>query len=277
MESENHAYYSIPVLAGSKSTTKTKRIGGEHSGIAQKTGFSSEYSSQTGKKVQIGDVNGMFQMASQAGYFNQHGGYHTFSKDVSDKIGGYPEGAILYWLDENQHKLRTVRSMKGDNTDDFTVNSDFIDGVSWKFVDYIPATKMQIAMFADGPVYADNTSSTLEWTAPFDCVVLFDTSTFSRSKSTDSILVKQGEEALFTKVGYASAQLTDGEISAIFFDGQGYQEMPKDSRVPLTGYFGKVVVYMKEGWKLKTETSVLSSFIYYALNFRTDSIEKWKW
>ena len=127
---------------------KLDRMGTEASGITFTRGFSQIYSSEDGRKVSIGDVNGMFNAVLGPSMFDQKGGWRTFSQDVSDAIGGYPEGAILYWYDEESGKLRTVRSMKPDNGDNFVSDPDFIDGASWSFVDNVPISTLLVRMFA---------------------------------------------------------------------------------------------------------------------------------
>ena len=47
------------------------------------------------------DFNGLFYTLSTLNCNIQNGGNITFNQAVSDKIGGYPNGAILDYIDEN--------------------------------------------------------------------------------------------------------------------------------------------------------------------------------
>ena len=77
------------------------------------------------------DFNGMFYLMSSQTCFLQNGGQITFDQNVSNKIGGYPEGAILDYIDENQAYSK-VKSLIDDNTYNFVTNPSYIDGVHWE-------------------------------------------------------------------------------------------------------------------------------------------------
>lgn len=77
------------------------------------------------------DFNGLFYMVSSLNCFLQNGGYITFNQAVSDKIGGYPSGAILDYIDSTGSYSK-VQSLIDNNTNNFVTTPSFIDGVNWK-------------------------------------------------------------------------------------------------------------------------------------------------
>lgn len=76
------------------------------------------------------DFNGIFNLMSQFYFFTQNGGTYTFNQSVSDAIGGYPEGARLWYVDSSTGEASLLRSTKGNNTDNFVTNPEVI-GTSW--------------------------------------------------------------------------------------------------------------------------------------------------
>lgn len=77
------------------------------------------------------DFNGMFYLSTDQRTYLQNGGIITFSQAVSDKIGGYPKGAILDFVDEVAHSYKKVMSLIDDNTYNFVEDSSLIDGTHW--------------------------------------------------------------------------------------------------------------------------------------------------
>lgn len=82
-----------------------------------------------GKAVRRKDINGIINLISQQHYFFQNGGTYTFVQDVSDKIGGYPLGARLWYQDDSGVSM-VLRSTKQNNEDNFNTNPAYI-GTSW--------------------------------------------------------------------------------------------------------------------------------------------------
>ena len=77
------------------------------------------------------DFNGMFYLMSSQTCFLQNGGIITFDQDVSNKIGGYPQGAILdYMTPENSYVK--VKSLIDNNTYNFVTTPSYIDGEHWE-------------------------------------------------------------------------------------------------------------------------------------------------
>lgn len=82
-----------------------------------------------------GDLNGMLNLLSQFYFYNQNGGTYTFDSDVSEAIGGYPQGAVLWYNGGGKH-IQVVSNVD-DNTNDFTQDASYIGGSSspWSYVD----------------------------------------------------------------------------------------------------------------------------------------------
>lgn len=75
------------------------------------------------------DFNGLLNKDSQFYFAFQNGWLPTFDEDVSEAIGGYPEGAILWY--NNGVAIVPVKSLIADNTYNFNTNPEYIDGAHW--------------------------------------------------------------------------------------------------------------------------------------------------
>ena len=84
------------------------------------------------------DFNGLFYTLSTLNCNIQNGGLVTFSTAVSNKIGGYPQGAILDYIDNNGSYSK-VKSLIDDNTYDFTSNHSYI-GQYWEQIGITAST-----------------------------------------------------------------------------------------------------------------------------------------
>ena len=74
------------------------------------------------------DFNGIMNLNSQFYFAFQNGWLPTFSQDVSDAIGGYPQGAVLWYQTDNG--LQILQSTIPNNTNNFITNPSVI-GTSW--------------------------------------------------------------------------------------------------------------------------------------------------
>lgn len=79
------------------------------------------------------DFNGLFNVVSQHNFFAQNGGLYSFNQAVSDAIGGYPQGALLWAIVDG--KPTAVYSLVENNTFNFLTNPEYLDGVHWAFID----------------------------------------------------------------------------------------------------------------------------------------------
>ena len=125
------------------------KVGTPESGFTYESGIPSMYSSRTGKKVCRGDINGLGRALTQSKWFNQLGGYYTFSQAVSDAIGGYPEGAVLYYKDEETDRLRTVMSLVPENDYNFVEDPSLINGEYWTYVDNVPPSGFRPRIYTE--------------------------------------------------------------------------------------------------------------------------------
>lgn len=77
------------------------------------------------------DLNGILNLISQF-YFQFQNGYQaTFDQAVSDAIGGYPQGSVLWYFPAGATKMLPVMSLIEDNTYNFVTNPEYIDGTHW--------------------------------------------------------------------------------------------------------------------------------------------------
>lgn len=77
------------------------------------------------------DFNGILNLVTQF-YFQFQNGFHpTFDQNVSNTIGGYPEGAVLWYFPAGATKMLPVMSVIPNNTYDFVSDPSLIDGVHW--------------------------------------------------------------------------------------------------------------------------------------------------
>ena len=96
-------------------------------------GFPSVYSaphSGGGQYITRGEMNAIGNLASQNQFYFLAGGINTFDATFATSIGGYPEGAVLKYL--NNGYLYDVISLIDNNTVDFTAQG--IDGVNWAYL-----------------------------------------------------------------------------------------------------------------------------------------------
>ena len=118
--------------------------GGQHTDIQDTTlesgraSFQKGFPEETSTPIDEGgvppkrqDFNAMGYIPMSHNFFAQNGGCYTFNSDVSNAIGGYPKGAIL-WVWENNLPAYPVVSMKNGNSDNFVETPSFINGTSWR-------------------------------------------------------------------------------------------------------------------------------------------------
>lgn len=113
--------------------TPIANTAGEDSSVNFNDGFPAAYSapkSNNGKYITRGEMNAIGNLASQNQFYFMAGGINTFDQDFCNAIGGYPQGAILNYLDGD--KLLFVESLMDGNTNNFVING--VDGVSWRLL-----------------------------------------------------------------------------------------------------------------------------------------------
>lgn len=124
-------------------------------------GFTSVYSnpaSDGGQYLKRSDLNALGNIATNDLFRYKCGGLNTFDSDFCTKIGGYPKGAVLQFLNGNY--VYDVISLVDNNTYDFTLQND-IDNVNWAYCneDYSSTVKV-MAFTSNGPFFANGQSQT---------------------------------------------------------------------------------------------------------------------
>lgn len=79
------------------------------------------------------DFNGMFYLSTDLRVFLQNGGVITFDTNVATAIGGYPEDAILGYIDSSGN-YGFVKSLHDDNSENFITTPSKINGTDWDWV-----------------------------------------------------------------------------------------------------------------------------------------------
>lgn len=80
------------------------------------------------------NFNGMFYLSTDQRFYLQNGGFITYNSNVATAIGGYPQDAVLGYID-GQGTYKLVRSLIDDNTNDFTQDETLIDGEHWEEIE----------------------------------------------------------------------------------------------------------------------------------------------
>ncbi|MDO5764071.1 MAG: hypothetical protein Q4P84_00015 [Elusimicrobiales bacterium] len=108
-----------------------------------------------GIPAERGDFNGLGNLLSQFYFAFQNGWWPTFIQEVSDAIGGYPQGAVLWIFDADNHVYSPLVSLVANNTYNFNTNPEYI-GQYWDrlnipniLVNNISATSGSVTLEAD--------------------------------------------------------------------------------------------------------------------------------
>ncbi len=84
-----------------------------------------------------GDFNGLGNLCTQFGFAFQNGLAPTFRQEVSDAIGGYAKGALLWYFDEDKKVYIPLTSLVENNTYNFNTNPEYI-GTYWGKASEVP-------------------------------------------------------------------------------------------------------------------------------------------
>ena len=121
--------------------------------------ISSEPLDEGGIAPERKNFNGLFYLSTDQRVFLQNGGVITFDANVSTKIGGYPQGAFLIYIDSNGN-YNFVRSLIDDNTYDFVSTPSYIDGVHWAYsYDNNSAINVLEQIYPVGSIFIGTTST----------------------------------------------------------------------------------------------------------------------
>ena len=129
------------------------------------TGFPSVYSvpaSSGGKYLGRGDINAVGNIATNDLFYHKCGGLNTFDADFAAKVGGYPKGAILKFV--NGTYVYDVISLVDNNKVDFTgampttaqqaagIVSGSIDNTNWMYCNRDVAASNRLTLFTTSNV-----------------------------------------------------------------------------------------------------------------------------
>ena len=89
------------------------------------------------------DFNGLGYLATAVAYFLQNGGFYTFNSSVSTQIGGYPLGAVLWYVNNGVPQYMVV-SLVANNT-----TSDLTDTTKWMPITMNPNGFAMIGTLSD--------------------------------------------------------------------------------------------------------------------------------
>lgn len=124
--------------SGDKNTIPSSATGSQLASLAE--GFpliTQQPTSQGGVPPERKDFNGAFNLLSKYNYAIQNGWLPTFKTDVSNAIGGYAEGACLWYMPTSgtyAGQVLMLKSLVANNTYDFTANPDGYIGTYWQIV-----------------------------------------------------------------------------------------------------------------------------------------------
>lgn len=123
----------MPFAGGSGAALSDIKRSADPDDINFVDGFPSAYSSpkeNNGKFVTRAQINAIGNLASRNEFVRMCGGLNTFSKEMSDAIGGYPRGAVLDVLIGSQ--LFKAVSLIDNNI--FDVSANGADGIAWAYL-----------------------------------------------------------------------------------------------------------------------------------------------
>ena len=129
---------SQPVaVSGIKNTIPENATGSNLASIQEGFPQKTMISPQDGGEPPYGqDFNGLFYLSTDQRVYTQNGGIITFNQDVSDAIGGYPQGAILDYYVSSTQSFSKVVSLIDNNTNNFVTTPSYIDGVNWELLNF---------------------------------------------------------------------------------------------------------------------------------------------
>ena len=105
------------------------------------------------------DFNGMFYLSTDQRTYLQNGGYITYNDDVATAIGGYPQGAVLNYLDSNGN-FSQVQSLIDNNQYNFVTTPSYINNTYWKFVSGKPTVISVLEqIYPVGAIFIGTTST----------------------------------------------------------------------------------------------------------------------
>ena len=175
-------------------------------------GFPSIYgvpASEGGKYVGRGEINAIGNVATNDLFYHKCGGINTFDAAFAAKVGGYPKGAVLQYLNGNY--IYDVISLIDNNMFDFA-SSNTIDGANWAYCNKETSSSDRILVVESSTTVNANNSQGLllgVFKAPKNGFIVF-----------------EGNYTVNTQVGVAADGTNAGFAVALYDLGASYTTIP---------------------------------------------------
>ena len=200
-------------------------------------GFPSIYgvpASEGGKYVGRGEINAIGNVATNDLFYHKCGGINTFDAAFAAKVGGYPKGAVLQYLNGNY--IYDVISLIDNNMFDF-VSSNTIDGANWAYCNKETSSSDRILVAESSTTVNANNSQGL-----LICV-------FKAPKN--GFIVFEGNYTVNTQAGATATDTNAGFAVALYDLGASYTTIPTLTAKTLTNW---KTIYTASTYCPKTET-----------------------
>ena len=185
-------------------------------------GFPSIYgvpASEGGKYVGRGEINAIGNVATNDLFYHKCGGINTFDAAFAAKVGGYPKGAVLQYLNGNY--IYDVISLIDNNMFDF-VASNTIDGANWAYCNKETSSSDRILIVESSTTVNANNSQGLllgVFKAPKNGFIVF-----------------EGNYIVNTQAGVLSDDTNAGFAVALYDLGASYTTIPTLTAQTLQGW-----------------------------------------
>ena len=214
-------------------------------------GFPSIYgvpASEGGKYVGRGEINAIGNVATNDLFYHKCGGINTFDAAFAEKVGGYPKGAVLQYLNGNY--IYDVISLIDNNMFDFA-SSNTIDGANWAYCNKETSSSDRILVVESSTTVNANNSQGLllgVFKAPKNGFIVF-----------------EGNYTVNTQVGVSADGTNAGFAVALYDLGASYTTIPTLTAQTLTNW---KTIYTASTYCPKTESpnSVFSATVSFTLS-----------
>ena len=214
-------------------------------------GFPSIYgvpASEGGKYVGRGEINAIGNVATNDLFYHKCGGINTFDAAFAAKVGGYPKGAVLQYLNGNY--IYDVISLIDNNMFDFA-SSNTIDGANWAYCNKETSSSDRILVVESSTTVSANNSQGLllgVFKAPKNGFIVF-----------------EGNYTVNTQVGVSADGTNAGFAVALYDLGASYTTIPTLTAETLKNW---KAIYTASTYCPKTQSpnSVFSATVSFTLS-----------
>lgn len=214
-------------------------------------GFPSIYgvpASEGGKYVGRGEINAIGNVATNDLFYHKCGGINTFDAAFAEKVGGYPKGAVLQYLNGNY--IYDVISLIDNNMFDFA-SSNTIDGANWAYCNKETSSSDRILVVESSTTVNANNSQGLllgVFKAPKNGFIVF-----------------EGNYTVNTQVGVSADGTNAGFAVALYDLGASYTTIPTLTAETLKNW---KAIYTASTYCPKTQSpnSVFSATVSFSLS-----------